>query len=347
MQNKITKKLIPMGMVLIMAALLVSVLTMNVFAGTGKNGVIKAPYDVISFQGDSSYCMKKGNQVKLIKALCKGAKFEGFVSENPEVATVNGAGVITAVGPGETTITAKAKLKGDNQIHTSTCRVIVTGLIAEYIKIESADSTVKGTFYGKNGSKYVDRKIIEADIGDIVEIDASNQVVVKDAVIVPKGATLNVKNGATLNVKNGGTINVKDNGQFYVQNGGTPNGSTLNIENGGSVHIQNGGELYVGTDSIANVKDGGSVYISSGGRFLILTDSTANIENGGSVYVQNDGYVAVHDQFIVQFGGTLIVYDAGTLDVYDAGNGTLNVSENGVLVKQQSGKYTDKKWQGT
>ena len=50
---KVKKKLISIALTLVLAAQPLVTLPMNVFAGTGKNGVIKAPCNVISIQGDS------------------------------------------------------------------------------------------------------------------------------------------------------------------------------------------------------------------------------------------------------------------------------------------------------
>ena len=219
-------------MVLIMVALLVSGLSMNVFAGTGENGVIEASYDVISIQGNSTHCMKKGDQFKLIKALGEGAKFKGFVSENPDVATVNKFGTVTAVGAGETTITAKAKLKGSNKIYTATCRVYVAGLVAESIDVNGADSTVKGTAYGTYGKKVVDGKVKDVGIGDFIDVDTSNssKLIIKGTVVVQNGGQVTLKNGdKELEIQAGGTLNVNSGGQVTIDSYSI----YVNVEEGG------------------------------------------------------------------------------------------------------------------
>ena len=234
MLKKNHKKLVPMVMVLIMAALLVSCLSMNVFAGTGKNDLIEMPKCVVKIQGDSSRCMKKSDLVQLETTLCEGAKFKGFESGDPEVATVNSNGVVEAVGPGETTITAKARLKGSSKIYTATCDVIVTGFVAESIEIKGDDSTVKGTVYGKDGKQDVNGNLSEAGIGDVIEVDNSYKTIIKDTVILQSGGTLNVNVGGTFDV--GGPI--CSNGTLNVAPG-----DTLIVDQGGKFQVKNG-EVY-------------------------------------------------------------------------------------------------------
>ena len=50
---KVKKKLISIALALVMTSSQIATFPMNVFAGTGKNDVIKAPCNVISIQGDS------------------------------------------------------------------------------------------------------------------------------------------------------------------------------------------------------------------------------------------------------------------------------------------------------
>ena len=373
MLKKNHKKLVPLAMVLIMAALLVFGLSMNVFAGTGKNGVIEAPKCVVKIQGDSSRCMKKSDLVQLETTLCEGAKFEGFVGGDPEVATVNSHGVVKAVGPGETTITARARLKGSSKIYTATCKVIVTGLIAESIEANrtgatTVEATVKGTAYGTYGKKIVDGKLSEAGIEDVMDIEGID-VNIKDTVILQNGGTLNVNDGVTLNVSQGSTLNVNygtlnfngymlnvnDGGRLNVNDGGTfnvngpLNGShTLNVNSGGTLNFSNLALVSLTSDNKIILNSGGTLNFSGDIAFasqlvvsgqLNINSSNFTLYGGVTLDVDSGGTLNVNGQLYVKtplnVNGTLNVNSGGTLNVQE--NGLLNVNSNGTLNVNSNG----------
>ena len=270
--------------------------------------------------------MKKGDQIKLNKSLCEGAKFEGFVSEDPEVATVNELGMVEAVGLGETTITVKAKLKGSNQMHTATCRVIVTGFIAESIQINGGESTVKGTFYGKNGKKVVDGKIIEADIGDIIEIvkdpNTNEDIVsIKDTVIAENSGWIKVESKLTVNAE----------GTFTIQKDKTGSGilnvfDTFDIY--GTVNISSG--CYIGTKNEGIINIYGIINTTQGSQ--IESSTKFNIQSGGIANLQSTT-ICTPFTFTVESGGTLNLQHT----LYDT---KINVKSGGVVNVQKGSKIS-------
>ena len=272
--------------------------------------------------------MKKGDQIKLNKSLCEGAKFEGFVSEDPEVATVNELGIVEAVGLGETTITAKAKLKGSSKIYTATCRVIVTGLIAESMEIKGADSTVKGTVYGTYGKKVVDGNLSEVGIGDVIDIVQDNSsgtpkdiVSIKDTVIAENSGWIKVESKLTVNAE----------GTFTIQKDKTGSGilnvfDTFDIY--GTVNISSG--CYIGTKNEGIINIYGIINTTQGSQ--IESSTKFNIQSGGIANLQSTT-ICTPFTFTVESGGTLNLQHT----LYDT---KINVKSGGVVNVQKGSKIS-------
>ena len=237
--------------------------------------------------------------------------------------------MVEAVGLGETTITAKAKLKGSNHMHTATCRVIVTGFIAESKKINGGESTVKGTFYGKNGKKVVDGNLSEVGIGDVIDIvqDSSSGtpkdiVSIKDTVIAKNIGSLKVNSKLTVNA--GGTLTVQDDKPVWSM---LRVYDTLDIY--GTVNISSGcyigGYIEMGEPDIVNI-------------YGILNIQGGNIESLSKLTVQSGGIVNFQSPGLYSATG-IIIRSGSIVNLQNTTGYTciINVNSSGVVNVQKGG----------
>ena len=343
---------------------LLAIFSTNVFAEQHDDDINATSSSMPSIQGSPNRYMKNGEQDTLQLNLCEGAESVGFYSGDPNVAVVDqNTGVVTAVGPGQTTITAKTKLKDDNKVYESTCNVTVTGLVAKEITIDSCQIYINGTLYTENGAEEICGSLYKNNqIFDFINSKTSNinrKGKISDTQRNSKISDIQRTN--VIKVINFGLIGVEIKDSIRILNGGKIDiESFCSVEIKGNIKILNDGKIDMKGSSRVEVQEGvninvcGNIEVQEGSRFVvhgnveipeighIRVEREANLEIAkyGSIHVQHTGSVYILEDGEINVYGTFYFYSAPTFRVM----GKLNISEGANFYIQGGSSFTV--WKG-